>query len=194
MEAEEIVGLSPFRRAGRVSKLGDRLLAIDRSLTHANLPHAFGGAIALAYCTKEPRGTRDIDVNVFVPPTRASDVLDAMPEGVTVRRGDPARLTRDEQIRLMWDDTPVDIFLSAHAFHERAAQEARMVPFEGETIPVLSCLSLTVFKLFFNRTRDWADIEAMLDAGVDVRQAEPIAAELLGEGDDRVLRLGALLA
>ena len=31
------------------------------------IPHAFGGALALAYYA-EPRATIDIDLNVFVPP------------------------------------------------------------------------------------------------------------------------------
>jgi hypothetical protein len=49
-----------------VSVLAQRLLAVHAALDDAGLPHAFGGAIALAYCTLEPRGTRDIDVNVFI--------------------------------------------------------------------------------------------------------------------------------
>lgn len=54
-----------------MSLLAQRLLAVHDALDAAELPHAFGGAIALAYCTEEPRGTRDLDVNVFVDPTRA---------------------------------------------------------------------------------------------------------------------------
>ena len=62
-----------------MSLLGERLLAVHDSLTDAALPHAFGGAIALAYCTEEPRGTRDLDVNVFVDPLRAEEALSALP-------------------------------------------------------------------------------------------------------------------
>ena len=36
-------------------------------------PHAFGGALALAYYA-EPRATIDIDLNVFVPADRFPDV------------------------------------------------------------------------------------------------------------------------
>ncbi|MDQ1395101.1 MAG: hypothetical protein QOG64_360, partial [Acidimicrobiaceae bacterium] len=42
--------------------LAERLLVVHAGLDGARIPHAFGGAIALAYCTEEPRGTRDIDV------------------------------------------------------------------------------------------------------------------------------------
>jgi hypothetical protein len=51
-----------------VSLLGQRLIAVDKALTEARLEHVFGGAIALAYCTEEPRGTRDLDINIFVAP------------------------------------------------------------------------------------------------------------------------------
>src|SRR5262249_14713784 len=43
--------------------LPERILAIDRALVA--VPHAFGGALALAYYA-EPRATVDIDLNVFL--------------------------------------------------------------------------------------------------------------------------------
>ncbi len=52
-----------------MSELGDQLLAIHDALDAARIPHAIGGAIALGYCTLEPRGTRDVDVNVFTAPS-----------------------------------------------------------------------------------------------------------------------------
>jgi hypothetical protein len=39
-----------------MSALAKRLIDIHDALTAADLPHAFGGAVALAYCTQEPRG------------------------------------------------------------------------------------------------------------------------------------------
>ena len=47
--------------------LGERLVTLHQALDAAGVPHAFGGAIALAYCTEDPRGTNDIDCNVCVP-------------------------------------------------------------------------------------------------------------------------------
>ena len=64
---------SPTRRLiqlGVMSALGERLLAVHDALDGAGMPHAIGGAIALGYCVVEPRGTRDLDVNVFVPQER----------------------------------------------------------------------------------------------------------------------------
>lgn len=177
-----------------MSVLAERLLAVHAALDDAGLPHAFGGAIALAYCTQEPRGTRDIDVNVFVGVDRANEVFDAMPRGVGVTRAGRDAARRDGQVRVMWDDTPIDIFFDTHEFHREAAREIVEVPFEGTTIAVLGCETLIVFKAMFNRTRDWADIEAILGTGsVDGHRALDRLRSLQGRSDPAVLRLTALL-
>ena len=52
------------------------------------MPHAFGGALALAWCTERARGTIDIDVNVLVPDTRYDEVIDGLPPGVKATKRD----------------------------------------------------------------------------------------------------------
>ena len=59
--------------------LADKIIAVHDALDGAGLAHAFGGALALAWCTQRARGTIDIDVNVFVPATDAEVVLAALP-------------------------------------------------------------------------------------------------------------------
>src|ERR1044071_8621057 len=98
-------------------ELPEKLVAIHTAFDGARLPHAFGGAIALAYCTKEPRGTRDLDINVFVDPERSDEVLNALPPGPKVEPSVRHRLRRDGQVRVMWDRTPIDIFLTTTQFH-----------------------------------------------------------------------------
>ncbi|MBI2710810.1 MAG: hypothetical protein HYX34_14120 [Actinobacteria bacterium] len=69
------------------------------------------------------------------------------------------------------------------------------MPFSGTTIPVLDCTVLCVFKAFFARTKDWADIEAMGEAGsVDAGDAVGWGEELLGAGHPSALRLRDTLA
>ena len=183
------------RETRSVSVLGERLVAIHEALDAAAIPHAFGGAIALAYCTEEPRGTRDIDVNLFLDASDAERVFAALPEGVASKAADVKAVTRDDQTRLWWADTPVDVFFDAHDFHREVAQRVRRVQFEGTEIPVLDCVSLLVFKAMFNRTRDWADIEAMVDAGaLDRHAAFEAVTELLGPDDAIVSRLAELLS
>lgn len=38
--------------------LSAKIVRIHRSLSAAGLPHAFGGAFALAFCSAEPRATQ----------------------------------------------------------------------------------------------------------------------------------------
>lgn len=62
-----------------------------------------------------------------------------------------------------------------------------------EELPFLACTDLAVFKAFFNRTRDWADLEDMAAAGaLDRDRVLGILVEYLGPGDERVARLYAL--
>jgi hypothetical protein len=177
-----------------VSALGDQLLAVHDGLEAAGIPHAIGGAIALGYCTLEPRGTRDVDVNVFVGPERARDVFAALPAGVQLSAVQLEQAERDGQVRLRWGITPIDLFLSVLPFHDHVAAHLREVPFEGRTIPILDCTALAVFKAMFDRPRDWVDIEAMVQArAVDLDEARRWVVQMVGE-DARVEKLTVLSA
>jgi hypothetical protein len=177
-----------------MSELGDQLLAIHDGLDVAGIPHAIGGAIALGYCVLEPRGTRDVDVNVFVGPQRTRDVFAAMPEGVEFSGMQLERAERDGQVRLEWGITPIDLFFSVLPFHDRVQAHVREVPFEGRMIPVLDCAGLVVFKAMFARPRDWVDIEAMVEArSFDADDAIHWVREMVGE-DERVKKLATLWA
>lgn len=171
----------------------EKLLALHRSLREADLPHAFGGALALGWCTLQARGTVDIDVNLFVDVDRVPDVLAALPEGVARSDDAVALLERDGQARLFWEATPIDLFFNTTEFHARAASRAQLQPVLGEELPFLACRDLAVFKAFFNRTKDWADLEAMVEAGA--LELEPVAGVLvdyLGADDERIAKLRAL--
>ena len=146
-----------------MSSLADKALAVDIALTEAGTPHAFGGALALAFHIAEPRGTRDIDINVFVPANDARTVLGILPTEVQWTDHDVEEVERNGQVRVFWDDTPLDLFFVTHPFHENAASHVESVPFAGREIPILAADDLAVFKAFFDRTKDWADIEAMID-------------------------------
>lgn len=170
--------------------LPQRLVAIHRKLEEAGVEHAFGGAIALAYWTLDPRGTSDIDVNVFMPAAECAVALDALPSGVAHGERDVAAIRRDGQARLWWDSTPVDVFFDYVELHAEAARNRRLVPFEGIEIPILGPVELAAFKAMFDRTRDWADIEAMLAAEtLDPEAVEGHIRALVGAGDPRVSRL-----
>jgi hypothetical protein len=173
--------------------LVDRIVAVCDHLDRAELPWALGGALALAYATEEPRATRDIDVNVFVPAADAARVFEALPAGVAHDGADLAAAVTDEQVRLWWDDTPLDLFFSADAFHAEVAGRCREVPFADRRVRVLCAEDLAVFKAMFDRPKDWVDIATMLDANsIDLGVAADRLADLLGDDDPRIDRLRAL--
>jgi hypothetical protein len=170
-----------------------RILELDEALTEAGIPHAFGGALALAWCTRRARGTIDIDVNLFVDIASADHVYAALPDGIVVDDDNRAEIARDGQTRLWWDRTPVDVFFNTTDFHEAAARRARFESFAGREVPFLSCPDLAVFKTFFDRTKDWADLEEMAAADtLDVETVLGVLVHYLGGDDPRVERLRAL--
>jgi hypothetical protein len=175
--------------------LPDKLVAIHRSLARGRVPHAFGGAIALAYWTSDPRGTSDIDVNIFVPAEDPVRALGALPEEIEQPEGLADLIAREGQTRLWWGETPVDVFFDYHPMHAAAAEHRTVVPFAGTKIPVLGATELAVFKAMFDRTRDWADIEAMAAAGtLDRRGVRAGLRRLVPKDDARFARLDDAIA
>ena len=174
--------------------LAQRIVALDRAL--AMIPHAFGGALALAYYA-EPRATVDIDLNVFVSVDRYPEVA-APSVSLGAAADDPAvaqLVARDGQARVWWDTTPIDLFFAYDAFHEAAAAARRVVPFAETTIPILAAEHLTVCKTVFNRAQDWVDIDAMLaaDTAIDVAEVLRWVGRIAGDEDPRYERITAVL-
>jgi hypothetical protein len=169
-----------------------RILAVHRSLKSHDLPHAFGGALALAWCTQRARGTIDIHVNVFVAADRTDSEIAALPGEVRVTETERAALLSSGQVRVWWDTTPIDLFLDTTEFHEAVGTGIRWEPFGGIDVPFLACRDLAVFKAFFDRT-DWADLEEMQTAGaLDVEAVAGVLVNYLGGNDQRVERLRSL--
>jgi hypothetical protein len=74
--------------------------------------------------------------------------------------------------------------------HDVVASRATEMSLGPGRIPVLSATDLTVFKALFNRTKDWADIEAMIAFGSpDLAEVRNWLIELLGADDVRLARL-----
>lgn len=176
---------------------GDRISRAARALASAGIPYAFGGAIALGFHA-EPRLTRDLDINIFLPETAAGPVLDALAAvGVTIDGDGPRRLIeRDGQVRLRWDHVPVDLFFATVPFLEVSGTRIRHVPWGPETIPILSAEDLIVCKVLFNRPRDWVDIGSIVMLRANTLDVGHILAwldDMLGPTDERVTRFRRLV-
>lgn len=174
--------------------LAHKIVQIHQALDAGRVPHAFGGALALAWCTHRPRGTSDIDLNVFVDTTQVDALLAALPPAIVATDAQRELLARDGQARLFWDTTPLDLFLDTTDFHRDVLLRTRAHEFAGQEVPFLGCSDLAVFKAFFDRTKDWADLEEMVEAGS--LDAGRVLGELtlhLGGADHRVERLRSLI-
>lgn len=178
--------------------LDEKILAISRHLAEHEIPHAFGGALSLAYYGT-PRGTQDIDINVFVAADDADRILDLLaPLGVD--RGtelERARLRREGQIRLYWDRTPLDLFFSYDPLHAACHERRRAVPFGDVDIEILSAEDLIIFKVIFDRPKDWDDVAEVLYAlagDFDASYALNWLRRILDADDARLARFEQALA
>jgi hypothetical protein len=144
--------------------------------------HAFGGALALAYYA-EPRGTADVDVNVFLPFSEAGSVVPAF-EALGLR---PERRPEDwlplGGVRLVrpTDPAPLDLFFSVDQHYDEIAARTRRFPFglDHREMPFLSAEDLAVFKLSFGRDQDWVDLRRLVGAQRDLDLAY-VERQLIG--------------
>ncbi|MDJ0865210.1 MAG: hypothetical protein QNK03_03810 [Myxococcota bacterium] len=178
--------------------LDDQIVAIERAFGSAGIPHAFGGAQALAYYGSI-RATHDIDVNVFLPAEQAGRVLGVL--GALGADVDDASLReqidRDGQTRVRWQGTPVDLFFSYDPLHESAMHRRRRVDFYGDPIHILSAEDLIVFKATFDRGKDWHDIAGIIYASPEALDYDYVRRflERIDSAEGRRLaRLEALIA
>ena len=96
-----------------------------------------------------------------------------------------AQLPADRPRYLMGVGMPDDLV-------EAVARGVTWVPLAGRKIPVLDCASLVVFKALFNRTRDWADIEAVAErTPAHIEEAANTIKELIGPDDPIYKRVAA---
>ena len=177
--------------------LDEQIVAIERAFVDGAIPHAFGGAQALAYYGSV-RATHDIDVNVFLPASEAERVLDTLTSlGARVDDRVRAQIARDEQTRVRWARTPIDLFFAYDALHESSLARRRRVDFFGDPIHILSGEDLILYKATFDREKDWNDIAGMIFAAPG-RFDFDYVREFLGRIDDderrRIERLERLIA
>ena len=182
-----------------VTTLYARASASSRSTARsAPIPHAFGGAIALAYYA-EPRATIDIDLNLFVPAERFPDVAAPLAR-LGAAADDPHGRRRDSPRR----PGARDVGRHAH----RPVLRVRRVPRRGRRGPPHGARSptprsrssraehLVVCKVCSTAPKDWVDIDAIVDAGrrVDVAEVLRWVGRIAGDDDPRYDRIAAVLA
>lgn len=111
-----------------------------------------------------------------------------LPEALSLTDGSPPERLHINTVSM--STTPAE---ATPAFHVDAGHRARVESFGGSDVPFLACRDLAVLKAFFNRTKDWADLEEMAAAGtLDTEAVLGVLANYLGAGDERIERLRSL--
>ena len=153
--------------------IGDVIIEIDAELTSLGIAHAFGGALALAYYA-DPRATVDVDINVGVPYESQSSLLEHF-DSIGWHADDESAtgiLAAGTRLHQAGETVVVDLFFAFDGYHDDVLERAVTKPFtyagEWHDLPFLSAEDLMVFKISFGRRRDWADIEAMIEAGTSL--------------------------
>ena len=167
--------------------LDTKVMRIAEALEKARIPYAFGGAIALAYYAA-PRGTEDIDVNVFLRAERVATCFEAL-ESLGIETPAADRDLHDHQVVLFWEHTPIHVYFSYDPFHESCKARARQVPFADGEIWILSAEDITIFKVIYDRPKDRAEVrEVLLCMGEQMNLVYTIGwlERILGSKDARV--------
>ena len=177
--------------------LDEQIVAIEHAFVGADIPHAFGGAQALGYYGSV-RATHDIDVNVFLPTAEAQRVF-AVLGALGASTDDPKllkRVARDEQVRVFWEETPIDLFFAYDALHQSSLERRRRVDFYGDPIHILSAEDLITYKAMFDREKDWHEIAGILfacDQPLDTDYIRSWLAKIDGPEGRRLVRLEQLI-
>ncbi len=176
----------------------EKVLRVARQLDVCGLPYALGGAIAYGYWGV-PRGTRDIDINIFLPEASGAETLQCLAAiGVEPSSADALdRIRRDGQVRLRLGETYVDLFFAYSEFHERCRERSQRAWWAGTEVNVLSAEDIVIFKILFNRGQDWGDIERVVRVQgprLDRAYIHDWIVSFVGEDDVRTRHLDELLA
>lgn len=171
----------------------ERTVQLHELLERAGIPHAVGGALALAYHVREPRATRDIDLNVQVDAEHPEPLFRLLPPDLPWSPDDVRRVADTGQVRLLWPHPdgdppiPLDLFFPQHELHAGIVGRALDVVMLDTVVKVVSATDLTVLKALFDRRKDWADIEELLRAGaVDLDAVRRWLTDIVGADDERL--------
>lgn len=165
---------------------------LARALDERGTEYAIGGAIALGFWGR-PRGTIDVDLTLFLPKDRPSEVIWVLQEiGCVLSATSATQSLREHGFcSVEFASWPVDVFVSSSPFYEKAKSRRRRLYLGRDQVFVLDAESLAVFKMMFFREQDLVDIEQMLRVqGADFDRAwvrEQIA-DIFGSLDLRIKR------
>lgn len=171
-------------------------------LESRSMKTAIGGAIAYGYWGTT-RGTKDVDVNVFIPEARYPELQRIVEEaGFAPASGHPT-WTEDDRRRFVErcrggevavayrGEFRVDFFVPSIPFYDEAERTIRRVAHpSGQVVPILSAEAIAVFKLLFFRPKDLVDLGGLVarqGAALDTAYVRRQLEIMFPEGDERLV-------
>ena len=157
-----------------------------------DIPYAVGGALALAIAGV-PRGTADVDVNVFVEGDRIHEVIEVLRRG-GVEVDAPSAVARarvDGMFVGRLDGMRIDVFVPSIPFsYEAERTRIRITDDEQWSGWFLSAEAIAIFKLLFFRGKDRVDLERLVAVRPDLDRAyvREWIVRMMGEDDERTRR------
>jgi hypothetical protein len=169
----------------------DAAQRIADALDGAGMAYAIGGALALAIAGV-PRGTADVDVNVFVPEDRVPDAIAVLATlGIDIPAAAPQQARERGMFVGRWDGMRIDVFLPSIPFALEAERtRVRVSDDAGWSGWFLSAEAIAVFKLLFFRGKDVVDLERLVAVRpeLDADYVRTWIVAMMGEDDERTRR------
>ena len=169
------------------------------ALDRGNIPYAIGGAIAYGIWG-DPRGTHDVDLNLFVGLEELDSALDVLEAaGLEIDRV-RAHKAAAEGAELVghYHGLRVDLFTPSIPFAwEALKSRRRVVGPSGEAAWYLSPEATAIFKLLFFRAKDRVDLEKLVAVqlgGLDFDYVRRWVVDMMGEDDERVVFWDSVVA
>jgi hypothetical protein len=138
---------------------------LQQDLDSIDLPNCIIGGLALQ-AWGETRMTRDADFTVLTNFSNEANKISAILQFLTPRRPDAFEFALQNRVVLGYVSENVSVDIGLGGFDYEAALVQRAVPFEFAPevwLRVCSAEDLIVMKVFAGRTRDWADVQSIID-------------------------------
>ncbi len=168
------------------------------ALDRAEIPYAIGGAIAYGVWG-DPRGTIDVDINLFVETGGLDAALDALEgAGVALDRTAAHRADARGDVIIGWcEGLRIDLFTPSIPFSWEAMRTSVRLGGPLGEAAYLSAEATAVFKLLFFRAKDLVDLEKLIAVqgnDLDAAYVRRWMVDMMGEDDERVEAWDRMLA
>jgi hypothetical protein len=170
-------------------------VAVSRDLTRAGIAHALSGALAMA-AHGYVRATADVDILVVTSSLRIPEVFEIVRrQGFAGEDRDLISSLRERYVATLRAGTKsVEILVPVLPYHGTILSRSRLLDIDGVPVPVVSLEDLVVLKMLWHRTKDVADVEALvaIPASLDQAWIETTLRGMLPEGDPRFVEIQGL--